>query len=141
MKTQSIRHLYSNAICVISTFQKTVVAVVEEDKRVKKFGRRNKQVVKQPEPVEERPIKSEGNDGRKPRMPWLKKKKKPPPIDRQFFDKWINIPEDVLKLKGDSSSSTYRNPKSAPQVWTNDYNQQYIGTPRRQEYVGHYGGY
>ena len=67
-------------------FQKTVIAVVEEDKRVKKFGRRNKQqVVKEPEPVEERPIKSEGHDGRKPRMPWLKKKKKPAnTIDKTF---------------------------------------------------------
>ena len=120
--------------------------MVEEDKRVKKFGKRNKQqVVKQPEPVEERPIKSEGHDGRKPRMPWLKKKKKPAAtIDKDFFDKWINIPEDVLKLKGDNSrnSSSYRQNKSAPQVWTNDFNnQQYMGTPRRQEYVGHYGGY
>ena len=120
--------------------------MVEEDKRVKKFGKRNKQqVVKEPEPVEERPVKSEGHDGRKPRMPWLKKKKKPAAtIDKDFFDKWINIPEDVLKLKGDTGSSrSYRNHKTPPQVWTNEYNynQQYIGTPRRQEYVGHYGGY
>ena len=130
----------------VFVFQKTVIAVVEEDKRVKNFGKRNKQqVVKEPEPVEERPVKSEGHDGRKPRMPWLKKKKKPAAtIDKDFFDKWINIPEDVLKLKGDTGSSrSYRNHKPPPQVWTNDYNynQQYIGTPRRQEYVGHYGGY
>lgn len=94
------------------------------------------------EELEERPVKSEGHDGGKPRMPWLKRKKKPPPIDKEYFDKWINIPEDVLKLKGDGSTNrNKRSGRSAPQVWANDFQQRRFDSPRRQEYVGYYGDY
>ena len=129
-------------VTVLSLFQKTVIAVVSEDKRVKKFGKKHKENVLPPIQTDERPIQSEGNDRKKPRMPWLKKKKKVSTVDREFFDKWISIPDTVFNQNHNSVNKKRR---SVPEVWTNnEYNydyQQPFESARRQEYVGYYGDY
>ena len=76
---------------------------------------------------EERYVQSEDGTRRKPRMPWLKKKKKVESVGKEFFDNWIEIPPEVLRAKNEP---IYKNTRSAPTVWT----------PGREGFVGYYSG-
>ena len=114
-------------------FQETIIAVIAKEDGKKKKSNKKLPEIPQPKAAhEERLVQSEEGARKKPRMPWLKKKKKVETVGKDFFDNWITIPPEVLKTNNDATS--YKTRQSAPPIFSDNF-------PGRDGYVGYYSAY